>query len=50
MSISLIAIHLWVGIIDSIVVVLKKLFYIRRKDKITWHTQDGAKIVDIQDK
>lgn len=59
MSISLIAIHLWVGIIDGIIVVLKKLFHIKRKEKITWHTldgkkqkisQDGAKTIDIQDR
>ena len=60
MTISLIAIHLWIGLIDGIIAVLRKVFHIRKKNKTTWHTLDdnqqkpprhiGAKKTYMQDR
>lgn len=60
MIISLIALHLWVGIIDGIIGGLKKLFHIGKKDKAVWHTlneeqqkhssRKSPETTDIQDR
>lgn len=38
MSLSLLAAHLWVGIIDGIGGCFKRIFHIGRKQKKAWHT------------
>lgn len=49
MTISLIAIHLWVGIWDTIIAGIKKLFCIGKKETINWHTLDESKVVKKSD-
>lgn len=43
MTISLIAAHLWVGIWDGVIALLKNLFRIKRKPTVNWHTLEEDK-------
>lgn len=37
MSIALLAANLWIGVIDSIIKGLKKVFHIKRRKETAWH-------------
>lgn len=43
MTISLIATHLWVGMWDGVIALLKKLFRVKKKNTVNWHTIDEKK-------
>ncbi|MEG0365509.1 MAG: hypothetical protein RR585_01645 [Coprobacillus sp.] len=41
MTLSLIAIYVWVGMWDGIIAVIKRIFRINKKQKVNWHTLEG---------